>query len=150
AQNRNEVLDLSNAGSSLYQFISFVGLVNVTEVGSPIASFWGWQTDGIFQSQEEVDNHPFQSNGTSPGDFRFKDLNGDGVVNAEDQTIIGNPWPKFTYGINGNISYKGLSLRLELQGVSGNDILMAMKFRTEGANFFNYTRNVLENRWTGP
>lgn len=150
ARNRNEVLDLSNAGSSLYQFISFVGLVNVTEVGSPIASFWGWQTDGIFQSQEEIDNHAFQSSGTAPGDFRFKDLNDDGVVNAEDQTIIGNPWPKITYGINGSISYKGFAFRLELQGVAGNDILMAMKFRTEGANFFNYTRNVWENRWTGP
>lgn len=150
AHNKNEVLDLSNAGSSLYQFISFVGLINVTEVGSPIASFWGWETDGVFQSQEEVDNHAFQSTGTAPGDFRFKDLNGDNVINAEDQAIIGNPWPKFNYGINGNISYKGFSFRLELQGVTGNDILMAMKFRTEGANFFNYTRNVLDNRWTGP
>lgn len=150
AHNKNEVTQLSNAGSAIYQFISFVGLVNVTEVGSPIASFWGWKTDGIFQSQEEVDAHAFQSSGTAPGDIRFVDLNGDDVIDAEDQTIIGNPWPKYTYGLNSSFSYKGLDLRLQLQGVYGNDILMALKFRTEGSNFFNYTRNVWENRWTGP
>jgi len=150
AQNENKVIDLSNAGSSLYQFISFVGLVNVTEVGSPIASFWGWKTDGIFQTQEEVDAHAFQSSGTAPGDIRFVDLNGDGVVNAEDQTIIGNPWPKFTYGLNTAFTYKNFDLRIQLQGVQGNDILMALKFRTEGSNFFNYTKNVWDNRWTGP
>jgi hypothetical protein len=150
AHNKNKVIDLNNAGSSLYQFISFVGLINVTEVGSPIASFYGWQTDGVFQTQEEVDSHAFQSTGTAPGDFRFKDLNGDGVINAEDQTIIGNPWPSITYGITSSLTYKALSLRLELQGVSGNDIFMGNKFRTEGANFFNYTQNVWDNRWTGP
>lgn len=150
AHNKNEVLDLSNAGSALNQFISFVGLMNTTQVGGPIASFWGWQTDGLFQSQEEVDNHAFQSSGTAPGDIRFKDLNGDGVINAEDQTIIGNPWPKFTYGFNGSISYKNLDFKVQLQGVSGNDVFMAMKFRTEGSNFFNYTKNVWDNRWTGP
>lgn len=150
AHNRNEVTQLSNAGTAIQQFISFVGLVNVTQVGNPIASFYGWKTDGIFQSQEEVDAHAFQSSGTAPGDFRFVDLNGDDVINAEDQTIIGNPWPTFTYGLTSNFSYKALDLRLQFQGVYGNDIFMALKFRTEGSNFFNYTRNVWENRWTGP
>ena len=122
ARNKNEVVDLSNAGSSLFQRISFVGLVNVTQEGSPIASFYGWETDGLFQTQEEVDNHAFQSSGTAPGDIRFKDLNGDGVVNAEDQTIIGNPWPKFIYGFNGSLSYKNFDFRLQLNGVAGNEI----------------------------
>lgn len=150
ARNKNEVVDLSNAGSSLFQRISFVGLVNVTQEGSPIASFYGWETDGLFQTQEEVDNHAFQSSGTAPGDIRFKDLNGDGVVNAEDQTIIGNPWPKFIYGFNGSLSYKNFDFRVQLNGVAGNEIFAGYKFRTEGSNFFNYTRNVWENRWTGP
>jgi TonB-linked SusC/RagA family outer membrane protein len=150
ARNKNEVVDLSNAGSSLFQRISFVGLVNVTQEGSPIASFYGWETDGLFQTQQEVDNHAFQSSGTAPGDIRFKDLNGDGVVNAEDQTIIGNPWPKFIYGFNGSLSYKNFDFRVQLNGVAGNEIFAGYKFRTEGSNFFNYTRNVWENRWTGP
>ncbi|MFD2098981.1 SusC/RagA family TonB-linked outer membrane protein [Flagellimonas iocasae] len=150
ARNTNEVLDLSNAGSALNQFISFVGLVNTTQVGAPIASFWGWKTDGLFQTQEEVDAHAFQSSGTAPGDIRFKDLNDDGVIDANDQTIIGNPWPKFTYGFNGSLSYKNLDFSFQLQGVAGSDIFMGLKFRTEGSNFFNYTKNVWDNRWTGP
>ncbi|MDT0684994.1 SusC/RagA family TonB-linked outer membrane protein [Autumnicola psychrophila] len=150
AHNSNEVTSLSNAGSSLYQFISFVGLVNVTQVGSPIASFWGWQTDGIFQTPEEVEMHAFQSNGTAPGDIRFKDINGDNIINAEDQTIIGDPWPSFTYGMNGSLSYSNFDFSVALQGVSGNEIFSAYKFRTEGPNFFNYTQNVFDNRWTGP
>lgn len=150
SQNTNEVAALSSVGGALFQRISFVGLVNVTQVGSPIASFWGWQTDGIFQSQEEVDAHAFQSSGTAPGDFRFKDLNGDGVINAQDQTIIGNPWPKYNFGLNSTFSYRGFDLRIQLQGVYGNDIFMGLKFRTEGSNFFNYTQNVWDNRWTGP
>lgn len=150
AFNKNKVTQLSNDGSSIYQWLAFIGNMNVTQVGSPIASFYGWKTDGIFQTQEEVDNHAFQSSGTAPGDIRFMDLNGDNIINAEDQTLIGNPWPKFTYGLTSNFSYKGFDLRIQLQGVYGNDIFMGLRFRTEGSNFFNYTKNVWDHRWTGP
>jgi TonB-linked SusC/RagA family outer membrane protein len=148
--NKNKVTQLSNAGTAIQQFISFVGLVNSTQVGAPIASFYGWQTDGIFQTKEEVDNHAFQSNGTSPGDFRFRDLDGNDTINAKDQGVIGNPWPKATFGLNANFGFKGFDFRLQLQGTYGNDIFQGFKFRTEGANFFNYTENVWDNRWTGP
>lgn len=150
AHNKNEVTKLSNAGSALFQWISFVQNVNITQVGSPIASYYGWKTDGIFQSQAEVDSHAFQTSGTAPGDFRFVDINGDGVINAEDQTIIGSPWPKLTFGLNSSFAYKNFDLKMQFQGVSGNDIYMAYKFRTEGSNFFNYTKNIWDNRWTGP
>jgi len=150
AFNKNKVTALSNSGTSIQQFLSFVGLVNSTQVGAPIASFYGWVVDGVFQSEDEIARHAFQSNGTAPGDFKFRDLDGNNVINANDQTIIGNPWPKFTYGFNGSISYKGLDLKVLLQGTHGNDIFQAFKFRTEGANFFNYTKNVWDNRWTGP
>jgi len=148
--NKNKVTRLSNAGTAINQFISFVGLVNTTQIGSPIASFWGWKTDGLFQSKEEVDAHAFQSSGTAPGDIRFVDLDGNGVINANDQTIIGNPWPKFTYGFSANAAYKGFDIKVQLQGTYGNDIFMGLKFRMEGSNFFNYTQNVWDNRWTGP
>ncbi len=150
AFNKNKVTQLSNAGTAIQQFISFVGLVNSTQIGAPIASFYGWQVDGVFQTKEEIDAHAFQSNGTVPGDFRFRDLDGNDTINARDQTIIGNPWPKATYGFNVTLGYKGFDFRLQLQGTYGNDILQAFKFRTEGANFFNYTKNVWDNRWTGP
>jgi len=150
AFNENKVNALSNSGTAINQIISFVGLVNTTQIGSPIASFWGWKTDGLFQTQDEVKAHAFQSTGTAPGDIRFMDLNEDGVINAKDQTIIGNPWPKFIYGFTSTATYKNLDFRLQLQGTYGNDIFMGLKFRTEGSNFFNYTKNVWDNRWTGP
>lgn len=150
AFNKNKVLELSNAGTAIQQFISFVGLVNSTQIGAPIASYFGWVTDGIFQSQDEVTKHAYQSNGTAPGDFRFRDLDGNDTINAADQTIIGNPWPKATYGLTGGVSFKNIDFRLQLQGTFGNDIFQGFKFRTEGANFFNYTKNVWDNRWTGP
>jgi TonB-dependent starch-binding outer membrane protein SusC len=150
AFNKNNVLEVSNTGTAIQQFISFVGLVNSTQVGAPIASFFGWTTDGIFQSQDEVAKHAYQSNGTAPGDWRFRDLDGNDTINALDQTVIGNPWPKATFGLTGGISYKNIDFRLQLQGTYGNDIFQGFKFRTEGANFFNYTKNVWDNRWTGP
>jgi hypothetical protein len=150
AFNKNNVNALSNSGTAINQIISFIGLANSTQIGSPIASFWGWKTAGIFQSKEEISAHAFQSAGTAPGDIRFVDVDGNGVINARDQTIIGNPWPKFIYGLTSSFSYKNLDLSLQFQGTYGNDIFMAFKFRTEGANFFNKTLNVWDNRWTGP
>jgi TonB-dependent starch-binding outer membrane protein SusC len=147
--NRNEVTRLSNAGTSIQQFISFVGLVNSTQIGAPIASFYGWTVDGVFQTQDEVNKHAYQSNGTAPGDFKFRDLDGNDTINAKDQSIIGNPWPKATFGLNGGLNYRNLDFRVQIQGTYGNDIFQAFKFRTEGANFFNYTMNVWDNRWTG-
>jgi hypothetical protein len=150
AFNKNRVTSLSNSGTSIQQFLSFVGLANSTQVGAPIASFFGWVTDGVFQSLDEVNKHAYQSNGTAPGDFKFRDLDGNDTINAKDQTVIGNPWPKATFGLNAGATYKNLDFRIQLQGTYGNDIFQAFKFRTEGANFFNYTKNVWDNRWTGP
>jgi TonB-linked SusC/RagA family outer membrane protein len=148
--NKNKVTRLSNTGSSIFTQLSFIGIANVTQIGSPIASFYGWKTDGIFQEARDVANHAFQTSGTAPGDWRFRDLDGNDTINAKDQTIIGNPWPKFTYGFNFGASYNNLELRVQIQGTYGNDIYMASKFRLEGANFFNYTKNVWDHRWTGP
>src|SRR5690606_2790335 len=69
AFNKNKVLALSNAGTSIQQFLSFVGLMNSTQVGAPIASHFGCIVDGVFQSEEEIAAHAVQSNGTAPGDF---------------------------------------------------------------------------------
>lgn len=102
------------------------GLITRTEVGRPVASFYGWVTDGLFQTQSEIDAHAFQNAGTAPGDIKFRDLNGDGVINDDDRTFIGNPTPNFTYGITAGASYKNFDLSLFLQGVQGNDIFNAV------------------------
>jgi TonB-linked SusC/RagA family outer membrane protein len=120
--------------------------VSRTEVGQPIAGFYGYVTDGIFQNAEEVAAHATQNEQTQPGDIRFKDLNGDGVINEEDQEYIGNPTPDFTYGANFSVDYKSFDFSLFLLGAYGNDIYNA----TVRYDFTYVNRPVSElNRWTG-
>lgn len=112
--------------------------VSITKVGQPIGQFYGYVSDGLFQSWDEVYNHASQnqdpdggrdaataSQHTAPGDIRFKDLNGDGVINADDKTILGNPIPDFTYGFTADLAYKNFDLNLFIQGNYGNEILNA-------------------------
>lgn len=125
------------------------GPVTRTVVGQPIGSYYGYVTDGIFQTQEEVDEHAFQSNGTAPGDIRFADLNGDGVIDDRDRTFLGNPFPDFTYGFTGRVSYRGIDMSVLLQGVAGVELFQAYQFYTLGSGIFNLEKEAL-NRWTGP
>src|SRR5690606_10622610 len=107
----NKVTRLSNS-------LAFISSGNArTTVGSSIGEFYGYVQDGLFQTSAEVKEHAFQSNGTAPGDIRFKDLNNDGVIDQDDRTNIGNPWPKLMYGITGNFGWKQFDLSLALQGV---------------------------------
>lgn len=125
------------------------GNITRTVVGQPIGSYYGYVTDGLFQTQEEVDEHAFQSGGTAPGDIRFRDLNDDGVINDEDRTFIGNPFPDFTYGFNGRVAFRGFDLSVLLQGVSGNELFAAYEYYTLGSGIFNLEEDALD-RWTGP
>jgi len=122
------------------------GAVARTEVGHPIASFFGFVTDGIFQNQQEVEAHAFQNENTAPGDIRFVDLNEDGIINNFDRDFIGNPTPDFTYGINADFEYKGFDASLFIQGVEGNDIFNGIV--RYDFSFTNRPQSVL-NRWTG-
>ena len=102
-----------------------------TVVGSPIGLFYGYQTDGIFNSIDQLNAAPLQFGqtvGTAPGqtylgDYKYKDINNDGVVDSNDRTFIGNPHPDFTFGFTNNFKYKNFDLSIFLQGSSGNDIL---------------------------
>ena len=123
------------------------GAVARTEVGNPIASFFGFVTDGIFQTQQEVEAHAFQNENTAPGDIRFSDLNQDGIINNLDRDFIGNPTPDFTYGFNADFEYKGFDMSLFIQGVEGNDIFNGIV--RYDFSFTNRPQSIL-NRWTGP
>ncbi|MBC8081981.1 MAG: TonB-dependent receptor, partial [Hymenobacter sp.] len=119
--------------------------------GQAIGSFFGFTADGLFQTQEEVDAHATQQSGTAPGDIRFRDQNGDGIINADDRTFIGNPNPDFTYGITNTLSFKGFDLSFFIQGAQGNDVYNLNRYITEDALYSanSGTTRVL-NRWTGP
>ena len=101
---KNQVVDMGAGVGDI--FVQQEGMnVSVTTAGHQIGSYYGYVFEGIFQNQEEIDNHAFQYNKTSPGDMKFKDLNFDGVVDANDQTVIGKPIPTLIYGFHGNINY---------------------------------------------
>ncbi|RVU03021.1 TonB-dependent receptor [Mucilaginibacter limnophilus] len=118
--------------------------------GFPIGYFWGLKTDGIFQNEAEVDAH--RSNGVliqpnaQPGDLRYVDLNGDGLLNDADRTIIGNPNPDYTFGFNFSADYKGFDFTLQASGVAGNDIVQS--WRNHGNSKANYSAAILD-RWHG-
>ena len=157
---KNEVLKLSQG----QPFIDRTGVtsdyggytITRTEEGQPIQGFYGWVVDGIFQTQDEIDAlNPdpvngvfYQTDGTSPGDIRFKDLNGDGVVDDNDRTYLGNYLPDFTYGLNLFASYKGFSASMLVQGVQGNEIYNGTNVLTQGMmRLFNADVAVLD-AWT--
>jgi TonB-linked SusC/RagA family outer membrane protein len=152
----NEVLELVD-GVDIVQGFYRQGAITLTEAGGPVGAFYGWRTDGLFQSQDEIDDAdardgdastPYQS-GARPGDVRFQDLDGDGVITDDDRTFIGNPTPDFIYGFTSNLSFKGIDLNVFVQGTYGNEIFAAYKYYTEGAGLFNLSTEAL-GRWTGP
>ncbi|GAB3582538.1 SusC/RagA family TonB-linked outer membrane protein [Hymenobacter daeguensis] len=127
------------------------GVIVRYDQGQPFGSFYGFVADGLFQTPEDVKNHAFQQNGTAPGDIRFKDLNNDGVINADDRTFIGNPNPSFTYGFNNTVTWKGFDLNVFVQGSQGNKIYNQNRYLLESALYGNSSGSTrVLARWTGP
>lgn len=119
--------------------------VTVFEKGFSPGYFYGYKTNGLFQTPDEVAKHATQA-GAQPGDIRFVDLNNDGIINAEDQTKIGDPFPDFTMGWNLNLEYKNFDFNIFTYASVGNDVYSAYE---RNANYSNKYRGVLA-RWTGP
>ena len=122
----------------------------ITTVGQPISSYYGLVFDGIYQNTAEVNSTLFaNSNGTVPGDIKFKDINSDGQINADDRAIIGNPIPKMTYGLSFSANYKKFDFSFLLQGVEGvdryNDLKQILNYDSRP---FNSMVSVLDS-WNG-
>ena len=119
--------------------------VTNTAVGHPIQSFYGWQTEGIFQNDADVQKHAKQAKAASPGDFKFKDINGDDTITNDDRVFLGSFIPKFTYAFNLGANYKGFDASAFFQGVQGNKIYNATRTISEGmVRFFNSSTKVLD------
>jgi TonB-linked SusC/RagA family outer membrane protein len=123
--------------------------------GQPIGQFFGYKTDGIYQTSEELAGAPddqiaFNQDGRAPGDIRFVDLNGDGVINEDDRTGIGSPIPTHFYGVTLTAAYKGFDFSIFLQGVGGNSIFNASRARLENLSSVTNKSTSVLNRWTGP
>lgn len=128
------------------------------EVGVSIASFYGYQMEGIYQSVQEVQQHLFNTPNAGlpgnpreqPGDIRFKDLDNNGIIDDRDRTYIGNPIPKMTYGLTLSGSYKGFDLNVLFQGVQGVDKYNESRKITDfDTRPFNHSTRTLE-AWSGP
>ncbi|TVZ57218.1 TonB-linked SusC/RagA family outer membrane protein [Lutibacter sp. Hel_I_33_5] len=145
---KNKTIEVNNAAG----FISSgtFGLSQNTsrfQTGLPIGTFYGLKTDGVFQNQAEISAHATQA-GAKPGDLRFVDVDGDGVVefgSEDDLTVLGNPIPEMTLGFNLNMDYKGFDFSSSLYASLGNDVVRSYeRFLT----YSNKPRLYLD-RWTG-
>jgi TonB-linked outer membrane protein, SusC/RagA family len=137
-----------------------------TEDGHAIASWYGYRVTGVFQNQGEIDRMneeaKTKSNGefsvynhadTKPGDFIFKDLDGNGTINENDREFLGHGFPKLIYGLNASVSYKRWDLNIFLNGVAGQNILSYaqrnMEFNmSNGGGYRNILADAYNNRWT--
>src|SRR5690606_33997167 len=102
---------------------SLIGEVSRTQVGQPLNAYFGYKMVGIYQNQAEIDSHLSGTLDPSvkPGDFKFEDLNNDGIINSDDRKFLGSSIPDLTYGITFSSSYKNFDFSFLFQGVEGVD-----------------------------
>lgn len=117
----------------------------VFKKGYAPGEFWGYKTDGLFQTQAQINQSPAQA-GAQPGSIKYKDINGDGVITSADQTDLGSPFPKFTIGWSLNLTYKNFDFTSFVYISQGNKIFKAWD---RNANYTNKPSTILA-RWTGP
>ena len=121
------------------------------ENGHAIGYFWGYKTAGIFQNQQEINDWIAAGNGVlqsnvQPGDVKYVDVDHNGVINANDKVDLGNGLPKYTFGFNFNLGWKGFDLSANFTGAAGFKI--AQSYRDPSSSQGNYSRRILK-RWTG-
>jgi TonB-linked SusC/RagA family outer membrane protein len=152
--NRNKVISL-NSGTPLYT--GSIGLnqnLQIQSPGHPVNSFYGFVTNGIFQTQSEVDKYAVQVPGSDPynrtsaGDIRFLDLNNDGKIDDNDRTYLGDPNPSYIFAMNNSFSYKGIDFSVFVQGVADNKIYNANRIWQEGMAVAQNQTTAVLNRWT--
>ena len=160
SKNKNEVLSL-DPSVKLFQDFNTNGYqpytVTNSVVGQPVGQFYGYVDEGLFNNIDDLNAAPIQfgqsvgtGNGqTYLGDVKYKDINGDGVINSDDRTFIGNPNPDFTFGFTNNFKYKNFDLSVFIQGSYGNDILNLTR-RAGISNSQLYVNQFTEaaNYWT--
>ena len=153
--NNNKVLSAVTGENPIYAgggASTGGALATRTVVGGPIGEFFGRQVIGVFQSTADITSYTSKS-GTviqpdaRPGDFKYADVNGDGQITDQDRVVLGNPNPKYTYGINTSFRYKDFDLSLDFQGVAKADIFNAVNALRYGNE--NYTKDFYDHRWHG-
>lgn len=145
--NNNKVIDLAGTGPYFYGGNDFDPRY-ITEVGYPINSIWGYKTDGLFQTDEEAGKSPQFMRPAKAGDVKYRDVDGNGKIDVNDMTYLGNSFPKYTYGGIIGLSYKAFYLNLTLQGAADVDMVVARALSEEGI-YEGFTPDIYtDNYWT--
>lgn len=140
--------DFITSGAAGYQSM---GNITRTQVGEGYNSFYGFETNGIFQNAAEINAYTNTAGGliqpnASPGDFKWVDANGDGTITDDDKQFLGSPIPKYTFGLTLNADYKGFDVLVFTQGAAGNKIFQGLRrLDVPTANY----QSVALSRWTG-
>ena len=140
--------DFITSGAAGYQSM---GNITRTQVGEGYNSFYGFETNGIFQNAAEINAYTNTAGGliqpnASPGDFKWVDANGDGTITDDDKQFLGSPIPKYTFGLTLNADYKGFDILVFTQGAAGNKIFQGLRrLDVPTANY----QSVALSRWTG-
>ncbi|MFK7923702.1 MAG: SusC/RagA family TonB-linked outer membrane protein [Bacteroidia bacterium] len=134
---RNEIIEIDGVQESFFSTggDTRIGRTSINVINNPIGTFYGFQEDGLFRTQEEVDAHATQD-GAAVGRIRFKDISGDGIINDDDLGVIGSPHPDFTAGLNIGLNYKNIDFTMFIFGSQGNEIFNYNKL-FEVFRFFN-------------
>ncbi|WP_460983205.1 SusC/RagA family TonB-linked outer membrane protein [Spirosoma fluminis] len=133
ADNKNTLLALTYGADQQIANVDAFGFIR--KVGQPITQYWGYKTNGYFQNQVDVDNSPKPDGvDVGPGDLKFTDFNGDGKIDDSDKIVLGNPFPRYTFGFNYRLAVKGFDLSLFIQGVGKRDVML----RGEEVEPFHY------------
>lgn len=146
----NKVLSLSSGQPIAGGRIDNNYNATLTTVGHPIGSFYLLEQAGIFQSAADVIANAYQGKNIQPGDVKFKDQNGDGIINEKDRTFLGSAIPKYIFGATVNFEYRNFDLSAFFQGQQGNKIYSQVNMDIEGFyRAFNVTQRVYDERWRG-
>lgn len=123
ADNKNTLLALT--GGTTEQIINQDVFQLVRKVGQPVTQYYGYETNGFFKDQADIDKSPKPAGAVvGRGDLKFKDLNGDGTIDDKDKTVLGNPFPRYTFGFTYRLAIKGFDLQLFIQGVGRRDAFL--------------------------
>jgi len=147
AANRNKVRALGPGNAPIIQTNGTTNTFFITQVGSPIGSYYLLKETGVYRNQADLDGNPHFA-GAQPGDFKFSDIDGDGKLDVNnDRTIVGDYFPSYTYGLNASIGANGFELGITMQGVQGVEIVNLMRrYINSMEGTFNNTTDALD-RW---
>lgn len=145
---RNKVTDLAGLPYILQGEAGFSREFSIIRKGDPLNAFYGYQIEGVYQLTDDIKNSPQPL--ANPGEYKYTDINGDGKLTTADRTILGSPFPNYTFGLNNDFAFGPLTLSLFIQGVEGSSIFNLN--RTESENPISFRRNRLAesytDRWT--